>query len=595
MEDLIWQELKNGESDVDAEPINKLAEYVKKLNINKVDKEEGKGLSSNDFTNEEKEKLSKLEMVVCTSLELKQAISRGIKDIYLGAGFTLAEKITLNSGMCLNGNGYTVTRATGYEETLFSIENGSTIRNIKIDGNRENMVNPRWETTREIVASDKCIIEDVEIVNGNEAILLNNGYDAIVRGCRITDCGGNGIHFSGSHRARVENCTVINSNLKSGMGHEDGCIIWSNLCEDIVCLNNWCEGGIAGFGSIDSEDNSNAKLIGNTVKNCTTAIDLRMHNNGDARNTIINSNHFISSGNIQITATGDTIPESVNCIIQSNIFDDTGINIYSVTDIIISDNTFNGEGAYVKLEQASKISLNNNRIDNATGGGYGVYVNTGCKDIKITNNYIRAKGYGLYDLGRDTFVVGNTFRQNYEDGSGYFFNFYASGLVFNDNNIAIYKDGIPPNMNNATIKGNKFYMVEDSKTAIYLTSSKINHICAENRSNGQFALASSAENCIYENNNIPLPTIFDNLTAAFTNVTSVVPTKVIKGDKFTCTLIADDGYKLPESITITNNGVNCVVNNDYTYDKKTGNVVIQCVMGAVTITAIGESEELPDD
>ena len=38
MEDLIWQELKNSESDVDAEPINKLAEYVKKLNINKADK-----------------------------------------------------------------------------------------------------------------------------------------------------------------------------------------------------------------------------------------------------------------------------------------------------------------------------------------------------------------------------------------------------------------------------------------------------------------------------------------------------------------------------------------------------------------------------
>ena len=61
MEDLIWQELKNGESDVDAEPINKLAEYVKKLNINKVDKEEGKGLSTNDFTDELKDKLENIE------------------------------------------------------------------------------------------------------------------------------------------------------------------------------------------------------------------------------------------------------------------------------------------------------------------------------------------------------------------------------------------------------------------------------------------------------------------------------------------------------------------------------------------------------
>ena len=61
MEDLIWQELKNGESDVDAEPIYKLAEYVKKININKVDKEDGKGLSSNDFTDADKEKLDGIE------------------------------------------------------------------------------------------------------------------------------------------------------------------------------------------------------------------------------------------------------------------------------------------------------------------------------------------------------------------------------------------------------------------------------------------------------------------------------------------------------------------------------------------------------
>lgn len=91
MEELIWNDLVNGESDVDAEDINKLANYVKRLNENKpdksdisidvdgalslesanpvqnkvvaealedkVDKVEGKGLSTNDFTNAYKAKL----------------------------------------------------------------------------------------------------------------------------------------------------------------------------------------------------------------------------------------------------------------------------------------------------------------------------------------------------------------------------------------------------------------------------------------------------------------------------------------------------------------------------------------------------------
>ena len=95
MEDLKWIDLVNGESDVDADDINKLAKYIKELNENKpdkndvaidvddklsadslnpvqnkvvtkalgekVDKEDGKGLSTNDYTDEDKEKLNNIE------------------------------------------------------------------------------------------------------------------------------------------------------------------------------------------------------------------------------------------------------------------------------------------------------------------------------------------------------------------------------------------------------------------------------------------------------------------------------------------------------------------------------------------------------
>lgn len=60
MEMLQWKSLVNGESIVDAEDINKIANYANELNLGKVDKESGMGLSSNDFTDDEKEKLANL-------------------------------------------------------------------------------------------------------------------------------------------------------------------------------------------------------------------------------------------------------------------------------------------------------------------------------------------------------------------------------------------------------------------------------------------------------------------------------------------------------------------------------------------------------
>lgn len=80
MDNLEWEPLIDDESEIEVEPINKLADYVNKLNnakadINniyyretidallgdKVDKVDGKGLSTNDYTNEDKEKLNNIE------------------------------------------------------------------------------------------------------------------------------------------------------------------------------------------------------------------------------------------------------------------------------------------------------------------------------------------------------------------------------------------------------------------------------------------------------------------------------------------------------------------------------------------------------
>lgn len=105
MEDLKWIDLVNGKSDVEADDINKLAKYIKELNENKpdkndvtidvddklsadslnpvqnkvvtyalgekVDKEDGKGLSSNDFTDDLK---TRLENNTLSQTDLDKAI-----------------------------------------------------------------------------------------------------------------------------------------------------------------------------------------------------------------------------------------------------------------------------------------------------------------------------------------------------------------------------------------------------------------------------------------------------------------------------------------------------------------------------------------
>lgn len=50
MENLEWKDKVDGQDDIFAKDINAIADYANKLNGGKVDKKDGKGLSTNDFT-----------------------------------------------------------------------------------------------------------------------------------------------------------------------------------------------------------------------------------------------------------------------------------------------------------------------------------------------------------------------------------------------------------------------------------------------------------------------------------------------------------------------------------------------------------------
>lgn len=58
MENLLWKDKVDGQDDILAEDINSIANYANELNGGKVDKVDGKGLSTNDYTNADKSKVA---------------------------------------------------------------------------------------------------------------------------------------------------------------------------------------------------------------------------------------------------------------------------------------------------------------------------------------------------------------------------------------------------------------------------------------------------------------------------------------------------------------------------------------------------------
>lgn len=491
------------------------------------------------------------------------------------------------------GNGATIKRKNGYDGLLLRLADHCSVYGLKIDGNRENTVSPTWDTTTEIrVAGANCIIENVIITDGNEAIVCY-GNDVLIKKCKFTNCGGNAIHFSGAQRTRVEDCVVIGANKRQGMGHEDGCIIWSNTCEHQVCMNNWCEDGISGFGSIDSVDNANIKLIGNTVKDCTYAVEAQ-YTSLQPSNLIIADNQFINSGSVLIrrvggTSDNGTVPAMVNVSIEGNLLNGTDIN----------------------CRYLARLSIKGNTVDLGT-----IYA-VGCPFCVVSDNVVDSNGdYGIYCASRNAVISGNSVLSNlnavYASG--------AKGSVIEGNSLRTRildsnnYPGSPCVVSSGgtiTIKGNTIF----ATYGLYLYAETI---CTDNivkcrlsgetaigqgsggsgitRNNlyyGAFNVASSAASVSDSNLLVSAPDTY-NVSYTLTDITKVGGSAVWANDSLLVVLTPEDGHELPDTITISMDGVVLPlitmgdyvnVPDGYTYDKNTGIVRIPSVTGAVVITA----------
>lgn len=532
-----------------------------------------------------------LTTVVKSLAELKSAISNGNRNIALGASFEVGERLIIPTGCCLNGCGYTITRATGYEGILLRANPDCRIQDLIIDGNRGNMVSPNWENTNEINGNSRLILDRVTIINGNEAI-TTHGDDVIIRNCKITNCGGNGIHFTGGHRTRVENCTIIGTNLNSSMGNAGGCIKWCDVCRDIVVTGCWLENGRSAFGNILTVTDSNIQLIGNTAKDCRdSAADIVFSSSGIPKNIIIDANMFRDCAVFKAWSEDAQLPASIPLIISNNIFENTPIHLDRVSDTILSGNTIKGK-SYIKGTWIPRTIISNNIIDDTSDEQIAAVDVTQAHNLKLVDNYIRAK-YRGFSIGigcADAVVSGNTIRQNYSSAylAGKFLNLGANGARFENNSVASYKSPLWFEMY-GNIVGNKFYVSDTSTYGIDINESKAagsGTIFKENRTNGATWIEGGSGKNLIENNDIPLEDdVFKTLRTSLISLTSDVPSKVIVGDSFECVLVAADGCSLPKSVTIINNGKTSREGLHHEYDSTTGKLVINCVMGAVVILA----------
>src|SRR5690606_26456238 len=238
---------------------------------------------------------------------------------------------------------YTTGDSIARSFKMVNMSDRCIVENLVFDGNRgANTAIAKWQNHNALVGWSNTVIRNCHIKNEiGEGIIqyLDNG---IIEGNLIENCGGNGIHFSGSNNIKVDRCTIKNTNLTSGVGHEDGNLCWSNLCQNITISNCFLENGKSAFGSIDYDGNSDVTLIGNTIRNQrTTALDMVITGESSAAgNVIIANNRFYNSKALEIKDPAK-VQFAKNISITGNIFVDTTIDAVAVNGISINGNVFN--------------------------------------------------------------------------------------------------------------------------------------------------------------------------------------------------------------------------------------------------------------
>lgn len=286
------------------------------------------------------------------------------------------------------------------------------VRDLTFDGNKDNNAfNAKWQNNQALVGWSNTLIENCTIINEQgEGITqyLDNGR---IINTRIENCGGNGIHFSGSNNIVVDGCTIKDTNLTTGVGHEDGNLCWSNLCQDIKITNCYLENGKSAFGSIDYDGNSNVLASGNIISNQrVTAIDMDITNApSGVKNIVFSNNKFYNSKTVLIKDNNKTNFFN-NILFTGNLFIDTIFDVNNVRGLKVMGNTFDYSSSMTALRlEDSDVEITNNQFNK----GNHVILYRDCRGVIAGNFFIDNKSSSITEMapakGSDVIIIGNKF------------------------------------------------------------------------------------------------------------------------------------------------------------------------------------------
>ena len=536
------------------------------------------------ITSEKLSEYLKNEIVLYTNdlNELKSALNSNKKFIVLKSDFyaEVSEMIALPEGTTIIGNNATFKRATGYEGMLFHLRGKCELSDITIDGNRYNMINPTWDSTIECALRGSDYIHDIQFVDANEAVVAFGDFNRIEH-CEFTNCGGNAVHFSGGVDTVVDGCFVRGANKRVGMGHEDGCIIWSNECTNINCINNYCEDGLTGFGSIDTFDNSYVKIVNNTIKNCINSFDL-VTKREQAVDVLIEGNLIINSGKLEMNKTAKSLTAQARYMICNNTFVESSIEVIRLDTISILGNII--LDGIVHVVCCTNVKVENNSIKNYTLRESTITCGE-CANVSILGNYVR----GDYDVvncyGTSSFVVSNNKIRSYSTDVTKKAIHTSVAQNAANNEIISYNNGVEIG-NYYSFTNNTIYLKDTSRNSMLEYSSSIHSLVAFNRTNGVDVLYDDNDG----NQNIgnmkgEADDLFLNVSNNLTNINTNGLDSVFIGDDYVAVLTPKEGYALPDKISVSMGGVDEPGDNEFFYDKQTGKFVVFGVTSNLTINA----------
>ena len=286
---------------------------------------------------------------VSSVAELKEALEKGIPNVYLDSDIQIAETMNISSNTVINGSGYTISRAGEYTGTLMSVgaEKTLTLSNIVLDGSGATA------TGNLVAAASKS-----GIILNDGAILQNNKGDyAINLGTRIgatltinggeviNNSSGGGAIWGGGHITM--NAGKISNNSSTGIAGAIRMVSSCNLTMNGGEISNNTAatdgGAIWGYGSSTYNFNG-GKMNGNTSAGTGGAIYTGTYSviniSGDfelCNNTAANSGAIRLTDHTSMTITGGKISGNTQNGNESNAFN-TWQNSISITAGELADN-----------------------------------------------------------------------------------------------------------------------------------------------------------------------------------------------------------------------------------------------------------------